>query len=621
MMSKLVHSGNTSYKRRRTKKIVKDIKQQIEFYFSDANLCRDKFMLNLVGPNGDKYVLLDVLRSFNQMKQLSVNICLLQKAVLSSDILQLNQEKNAVRRKTMEILPLPSNIEDCTIFVECLPPYANISWLKEVCKKIGQTGYITLPRYKSGFIKGFAFIEFLKPNDAAKACSILNSPPKNFFFSIPVYPIVIKPKYPLLPIEKLDFTNEEVLSNTVICPSHELCQPLDAENSFDIKKCVQHSLCSNHIKRPLPFKYIDQRVLNKNDNDISKDSLSDISQSCETSFNTNSTSEFSPTTWPSHFSGSKVKPVVNSVVTYSNKKKRSYDHVSKSSHLFPIPAKRTKKTMLYANSSTPSYVFTNPADVKLTTSSKKKHRKRTRRTRHKVNSNKTISSDVCLRAMMKRDWLEYRKQYLHKQRESYGKLKSILQKLSSPDPDTSSIYIKHHLALKKSAAENYLDVSDTENDVDESNGITYVKCLSTNKTHKTPVFVPGVVVAVSSLNAAKADTNSPSTLPNFKLIKEHFSQYGKVAYVDVDPFSSHGYVRFETSEDAQRAILEDKQFGICLLTGVKEEKYWDSLLVSCQLKRTRERSRNSGKEKLIFRANRKTDLSCTRHIKFNEDFH
>lgn len=58
--------------------------------------------------------------------------------------------------------------------------------------------------------------------------------------------------------------------------------------------------------------------------------------------------------------------------------------------------------------------------------------------------------------------------------------------------------------------------------------------------------------------------------------------------------------------------------NVCI--GVDEETYWDRLLVSRQLKRSRERPKARGRQKLAAKATEHTCQNCKQHIKFNEDF-
>lgn len=55
----------------------------------------------------------------------------------------------------------------------------------------------------------------------------------------------------------------------------------------------------------------------------------------------------------------------------------------------------------------------------------------------------------------------------------------------------------------------------------------------------------------------------------FKKITSRLEKYGKVAYVDVVN-DSDVYVRFSTSSSAQKAILEERELALNLLTGKKK---------------------------------------------------
>lgn len=155
--------------RKRKKKLYKDILEQMEFYFSDANLRKDRFMADVVGKNEDGYVDLEVFLTFSKIKSYTSSVSDIATALSSSSTLQLNKDKSQVRR----VAPVEekSNVDDCTLYVERLPPTADHSWLKAVFSKHGTVVYVSLPRYKhNGKIKGFAFVEFSSPEDVGNVC-------------------------------------------------------------------------------------------------------------------------------------------------------------------------------------------------------------------------------------------------------------------------------------------------------------------------------------------------------------------------------------------------------------------------------------------------------------------
>ncbi|KAI9921341.1 hypothetical protein PsorP6_002577 [Peronosclerospora sorghi] len=79
------------------------IKKQVEFYFSDSNFRRDRFLREETKKHDGGYVPFSVLFTFKKLAALTVDATVLQKAISDSDIVELNEDKNALRRKN----PLP----------------------------------------------------------------------------------------------------------------------------------------------------------------------------------------------------------------------------------------------------------------------------------------------------------------------------------------------------------------------------------------------------------------------------------------------------------------------------------------------------------------------------------
>ncbi|CAN7993952.1 unnamed protein product, partial [Ixodes hexagonus] len=155
--------------RRRKKRLFNGIREQMEFYFSDANLRKDRFMAELVQENEEGYVDLEVFLTFHKIQSFTNDAKVIATALESSEILKLNDEKTKVKRATK--LEYKHNVDDCTLYVERLPLNADHAWLKTAFSKHGQVLYVSLPRYRhNGKIKGFAFVEFSSPEEVDKAC-------------------------------------------------------------------------------------------------------------------------------------------------------------------------------------------------------------------------------------------------------------------------------------------------------------------------------------------------------------------------------------------------------------------------------------------------------------------
>lgn len=155
--------------RRRKKKLFKSIRDQMEFYFSDANLRKDRYMNELVQKDKERYVDLEVFLTFHKIRALTADVKDIVGSIATSELLQMDEEHKRVRR-CAELAAKP-DVDECTLYVERLPLHSDHTWLKSVFSRHGQVVYVSLPRYRhNNRIKGFAFIEFATPEDVDRAC-------------------------------------------------------------------------------------------------------------------------------------------------------------------------------------------------------------------------------------------------------------------------------------------------------------------------------------------------------------------------------------------------------------------------------------------------------------------
>uniref|UniRef100_A0A3Q3FYT7 La-related protein 7 n=1 Tax=Labrus bergylta TaxID=56723 RepID=A0A3Q3FYT7_9LABR len=166
-------------KRTRVKHLLGDVKKQVEFWFGDVNLHKDRFLRKLLDESEDGYLDISVLASFNRMKTLTTDTKLIARALKNSSVVEVNLEGNKVRRQ-LPIGDVPNNVDSRTVYVELLPRDVDHSWVEKVFTKCGNVVYISIPRYKSsGDPKGFAFVEFENEEQAQKAIEMLNNPPED----------------------------------------------------------------------------------------------------------------------------------------------------------------------------------------------------------------------------------------------------------------------------------------------------------------------------------------------------------------------------------------------------------------------------------------------------------
>ncbi|XP_037118865.1 la-related protein 7 [Syngnathus acus] len=166
-------------KRSRVKQLLCEVKKQVEFWFGDVNLHKDRFLRKLIDESDDGYVDLSVVASFNRMKKLTSDTKLIARALKNSSLLEVNLEGDKVRRQ-LPIGDVPPDVDSRTVYVELLPKDVTHSWIEKVFSKCGTVVYASIPRYKTtNDPKGFAFVEFENPEQAKKAIEMLNNPPED----------------------------------------------------------------------------------------------------------------------------------------------------------------------------------------------------------------------------------------------------------------------------------------------------------------------------------------------------------------------------------------------------------------------------------------------------------
>lgn len=157
--------------RKRRKGVYRRLVKQMEFYFSDANLRQSKFLLPLY--QADPWITLRTFLTFNKVAGMLLEIlgdkaeeeakvAELTKAlsVVESETIHLSDCKTKVGRKIPFTPSLPTKVDSCTVYVENLPSEADHDYIRNFFSSYGIVQYVSIPKFKSGRSKGFAFVEF-----------------------------------------------------------------------------------------------------------------------------------------------------------------------------------------------------------------------------------------------------------------------------------------------------------------------------------------------------------------------------------------------------------------------------------------------------------------------------
>ncbi|XP_016114774.1 la-related protein 7 [Sinocyclocheilus grahami] len=545
---------NEKKKRSRVKQLLAEVKKQVEFWFGDVNLHKDRFMKNVIEQSRDGYVDISVLTSFNRMKKLTTDVKLIARALKNSAIVEVNLQGTHVRRKD----PLgesPKDVDNRTVYVELLPKSVTHVWLERVFSKCGNVVYVSIPRYKStGHPKGFAFVEFETEEQAHKAIEMLNNPPEDAPKKPGIFPKTCKKK-------TIHF---EAIQDT---------QGYEEDGKKKKRKRSRNDLKNSACE---------EMTVNEMDR--------------EGMLGTAVTNE--PKKHSSDESKMENPAILISSASKNVEKKRRRSRSSEAlvgEAQDEMPSKIRKVEEEEYDESEMKDLSTESKNEEQLDSEKKDDSvlKAKRKRKKKLKERLKIGEEVIpLRVLSKKEWLNLKQEYLTLQKHCMTHLKQSVAQIN-----------------QKSVKYDIMQTKENEN--------TSFKDTAKKEPPSGPEFASGVIVKISH--------NQP--LPSKRCIKDSLSEMSAVAYVDILDGDKEGYIRFKSPEDAQTVITAQSElqkkynWNLELLSGDREQRYWQKILVDRQAKLNSPREKKRGTEKLISKAEkiiiaRATEAS--KHIRFDD---
>ncbi|TKC35064.1 hypothetical protein EI555_010266, partial [Monodon monoceros] len=533
-------------KRSRVKQVLADIAKQVDFWFGDANLHKDRFLREQIEKSRDGYVDISLLVSFNKMKKLTTDGKLIARALKNSAVVELDLEGTRIRRKK----PLgerPKDEDERTVYVELLPKNVNHSWIERVFGKCGNVVYISIPHYKStGDPKGFAFVEFETKEQAAKAIEFLNNPPEEAPRKPGVFPKTVKNK----PIPALRVAEEKKKKKKKKGRMKKEDSIQTKESNMDPSK---ESVCKKRSRTTSEGSEVEvtepQKPPTKKKKKRERTEVSSLPLG-KTVKRKRSSSEDADYLTPK----SKLKKVAQK----DNIKKAS--EVCKENKELEVSTEEEKDT----------------GDIKdgSLLKAKRKHKKK-HKERHKMGE-----EVIPLRVLSKTQWLDLKKEYLALQKASMASLKKTISQIKLE----SEMETNHEVPTKS-------EMKNEKTDSEEGGPQEKVNAAG-------PQFVSGVIVKIISTEP----------LPGRKQVRDTLAVISEVVYVDLLEGDTECHARFKTPEDAQAVInayMEIKKkhcWKLEILSGDHEQRYWQKILVDRQAKLNQPREKKRGTEKLITKA-------------------
>lgn len=623
--------------RRRKKRLIHQITAQMDFYFSSANITKDRFMASLLedGP----YINLEIFFKFNRIRSLTNDINLLRKAVSKSSLLELSEDGLSVKRKTN--IEKKDNEMECTIYVENIPSHVDHDWVRQVFAQYGTIDYISLPRYRrSGRPKGFAFVEFKTPEMASSAlegfgsleCRISATIDPSQLQSIKSYEGVMSEEPSNTDVEGALYNYDCSVKQRIM--KNMKCGDMNFEMSVEVEDERKGKLGNDGVERKESKRRGFGDELEEKESDLedsfqtAKKQKVDVVDS-QMRREVGDVMEKKVREMRDKMEEESDLDIIHSareqkVLVLDNIKKRKMgndveedsDHDDNIQSQKVDVADRKKKRELEDKESDlgcgksgkkQKVDVGNPDQVTSIESVEKKpimevpavsgkKNKKKKRKRSKKGKEDEVES-IYLKVMSKQDWKKLRNQYLNTQREIMRSLKGQLRERYSIQSIDYSDHSNPNLIQIPKAS--YRDDEPSKSIED---------AVPKNESSK-PHFIPNAVIKISF----EEPPQDPKKLR--ETIREGGS--GGVAYVDVSATERDVFVRF-LSEDAASAYKKAGYWSrMEILSGIEEEEYWKRIVDCWSQQRGRKNKQNKkgsqiypnqvrGREKLLQKAFRES---------------
>lgn len=141
---------------------MEQIRQQVEFYFSDSNFRKDMFLKNAAEKDAEGFVPIATLLTFNKLKALTTDAAAIASALESSETVVVSEDKLKLRRKNP--LPEVDTSKERTLYVKGYPTDESVT-VEDVTAHFQTFGRVLMVRLRretndTKAFKGSAFVEF-----------------------------------------------------------------------------------------------------------------------------------------------------------------------------------------------------------------------------------------------------------------------------------------------------------------------------------------------------------------------------------------------------------------------------------------------------------------------------
>jgi len=148
--------------------------RQIEYYFGDHNLSRDKFLQEEIKKD-EGWIPLEVMLKFNRLAQMSKEAEVIAGAVAksTSGLLEVHEDKSKIRRNPERKIPdwgsdWKDEVQNRTLYMKGFPATAVLDDIMVFVDKICQSENVHMRRMKDGTFKGSIFVTYKSVEECKK---------------------------------------------------------------------------------------------------------------------------------------------------------------------------------------------------------------------------------------------------------------------------------------------------------------------------------------------------------------------------------------------------------------------------------------------------------------------
>jgi len=146
--------------------------RQIEYYFGDYNISRDKFLQEEIKKD-EGWIALAVMLKFNRLAQMSKDESVVAGAVAKSGLMEVHDDKTKIRRNPDRKIPefdssWKEKVQARTLYMKGFPAETVLDDLQPFVDKVCQSENVFMRRLKNGTFKGSIFVTYQSEEDCKK---------------------------------------------------------------------------------------------------------------------------------------------------------------------------------------------------------------------------------------------------------------------------------------------------------------------------------------------------------------------------------------------------------------------------------------------------------------------